>query len=136
MKTEFHEEARDLISEAGNTVLNALEEVLVDPTVKKGFSLLGKLGGDAKAENLLVDSMATDMLDSPQFAAIRMGASTLGFDLDEYIEKHGAVKTLTAANQLGKMLGIDITNIDIGKLLQGGSLSQPAGGNPYLNGGR
>jgi len=122
-----------LIAEAGNTVLNSLEEVLVDPMVKKGFSLLGKLGGDAKAENMLVDSMATDMLDSPQFAAIRMGASTLGFDLDGYIEKHGAVKTMTAAAQLGKMLGIDLMNIDLGALL-GQAGGQTSGGNPYLGG--
>jgi len=85
---------------------------------------------------MLVDSMATDMLDSPQFAAIRMGASTLGFDLDGYIEKHGAVKTMAAAAQLGKMLGIDLMNIDLGSLLGGQTRGQMSGSNPYLNGGR
>jgi len=134
MRTEFREEANDLIADAGNTVLNAFQEILIDPTVKKGFSLVGKLGGDAKAENMLVDSMATDMLDSPQFAAIRMGASTLGFNLDEYIEKHGALKTLSAMQTLGRAIGIDLTNIDLGSLL--GGVQQGGGSGPIYGQGR
>lgn len=121
------------IYEFGNSILDGFGEMFTQPTVKKAFSILGKQGGEAKAESVLVDRMAMDVLDSPQFAAIKMGAqSLLGFDIDGYIEEHGAVKTLAAAKQLGQMLGIDIMNIDLSSLgnLSGGS--SQSGGNPYF----
>lgn len=132
----FKDEAASMIDEhmqgAIDSVGEALGELFIDPTVKKGFSLAGSLGGEAKAENAIVDSMATDMLDSPQFSAIRMGAEAIGLDIEGYIEKHGAIKTLSAAQQLAKVAGIDIMKIDLSNL---GSLARPKVGgsdNPYL----
>ncbi len=128
-KDEFREE----VHEVGQAIYDGVGEILTTPTVKKAFSILGKQGGDMKGENLLVDEMATDMLNTPQFEAIKMGASAIGFDLDAYIEKHGAVKTFKAANSLASQLGIDLMNIDIGSLLGSvGGGGQPSGDNPYL----
>lgn len=116
----------------GDQLLEGFGDLFTTPTVKKAFSILGKQGGEAKAESGLVEKMALDVIDGPQFAAIKLAASGLGFDLDGYIEEHGALKTLQAAKQLGSILGIDITNIDLSSL---GSLAGPGksgGGNPYF----
>ncbi len=127
------EEFREEVHEIAQTVYDGVGEILTDPTVKKAFSILGGKGGEARADNMLVDEMATDMLDTPQFEAIKMGASAIGFDLESYIEKHGAVKTLKAANQLASSLGIDLMNLDIGALLGGITKGgAPTGDNPYL----
>lgn len=121
------------IYEFGDSIIEGFGQMFTEPTVKKAFTILGKQGGEAKAENALVDQMAMDMLDSPQFQAIKLGASAMGFDIDEYIEKHGAVKTIAAARQLGNMLGIDITNIDLSSLAKPGGFGQgQQGGNPYF----
>lgn len=109
--------AMDLIGEA-------FEGILSQPIVKGAMTTLGKKGGEARAEGILVDQMAVDMLDSPQFAGYIMGAEALGLDISGYIEKHGAVKTIAAAQQLASMAGIDLMNIDLS------SLSKPGGGSP------
>ncbi|GAG75516.1 unnamed protein product, partial [marine sediment metagenome] len=59
------------------------------------------------------------------------GAQGLGFDIEGYIAEHGAIKTLSAAKQLGSLVGIDIMNIDLGSLAGSGG-SQQQGGNPYI----
>lgn len=134
--TRFKDEAALMIDEhmqnAIDSVGDALGELFIDPTVKKGFSLAGTLGGQAKAEGALVDEMANDMLDSPQFSAIRLAAEGIGLDIEGYIEKHGAIKTLQAAQQLAKVAGIDLMKVDLSQL---GSLAAPGGtssDNPYL----
>lgn len=122
------------IYEFGNSILEGFTGALTEPTVKKAFTILGKQGGEAKADNLLVDQMAMDLLESPQFSALKMGASAMGFDLDDYIEKHGAVKTLKAAQQLANLVGIDIMKFDLSSLAGGGIGGGGGGGNPYLGG--
>lgn len=127
-ETMIHDNMQGAIDAVGET----LGEMFTQPTVKKAFSILGQQGGEARAENALVDEMANDMLDSPQFSAIRMGAEALGLDIEGYIEKHGAIKTLNAAQQLAKVAGIDLLKLDLSQL---GNLSMPgagSNGNPYL----
>jgi len=134
IKEEFEAIVQEKMQGALDLVGEAFEGIMSQPLVKGAMTNLGKMGGEARAENLIVDQMATDMLDSPQFAAIRMGAEALGLDIEGYIEKHGAIKTLTAAQQLAKVAGIDLMKIDLANL--GGVLSQPgsssSGTNPYF----
>lgn len=130
-KDEAESVIRDNMQGAIDSVGEALQELFIDPTVKKGFSLAGTLGGEAKAESGIIDQMAMDMLDSPQFAAARLGAEALGLDIEGYIEKHGALKTIKAAQQLASMAGIDLMKLDLSNLsLPGGN--QSSGTNPYF----
>jgi len=115
----------------GNTIVAEFAEIFANPAMKTTMSMIGQKGGEARAETTLMNQMANDMLDTPQFSAIKMGAEQLGFDLDAYIEKHGAVKTLKAAQGLAKQFGIDIMNIDLGSLAGVGGQSG-SGGNPYF----
>jgi len=135
IKDEFEVIVRDNLQLALDTIGESFESIMTQPVVKGAMTTLGKMGGDAKAESGLVDQMAIDMLDSDQFATIRMGAEALGLDIEGYIEKNGAIKTLKAAKQLGAIAGIDIMNLDLSNLT--GSLALPGGQpgsshNPYL----
>lgn len=134
-------EIDNLVQDKLQGVMDSLGEVFegifTQPTVKKAFSIIGSQGGQAKAEAGLVDDIAKDVLNGPQFAAIKMGASSLlGIDVDGYIEEKGAMQTLGAMQQIAGMLGIDINQVVSGQLGNiGGSLAAP-GNNPYINGGR
>ncbi len=129
LKIEFQEIVDERLQTAIDTIGESIGEIFTQPTVKKAFSIIGSQGGEARAENIAVDDMAKDMLDGPQFAAIRMGAEALGLDIESYIEKHGAIRTISAAQQLAKLAGIDIMNIDLGNLSVPGPSS---GGNPFF----
>lgn len=123
LKVEFEEIVQEKMQGAIDLIGEAFEGILTDPTVSKAFSIIGSQGGNAKSQNSAVDSMANDILDGPQFAAIKMGAEAMGLDISEYIEKHGAVNTLQAAKQLGSLVGVDIMNLDIGSLALPGPAS-------------
>lgn len=127
---EIHEIIHSQMQAAMDLIGEAFEEIMSQPLVKGAMTNLGKKGGEARAENILVDSMAGDILDSPQFAAGRAIAEGLGIDIDGYIEKNGALKTIAAAKQIAAVAGIDLMNIDMGNLaVPGGATSS---GNPYL----
>jgi len=134
LKVEFESMFQDKLQGAIDAIGESLGQLLTEPTVKKAFAIIGKQGGEAKAESGLVDQMANDVLDSPQFAAIRAAASVMGLDIEDYITQHGAIKTIQAVNQLSKALGMDLMKMDLGQLA--GSLARPAGShsseNPYL----
>ena len=130
IKAEFEEIVQEKMQGAIDIIGEAFEGILSQPIVKGAMTNLGKMGGDARAENMIVDQMAVDMLDSPQFAAARMGAEALGLDIEGYIEKHGAIKTLKAAQQLASIAGIDLMKIDLSNL---GSLALPGGSSPSSN---
>jgi len=121
------------IYQFGDELVAGFTEIFANPAMKTTMSMIGQKGGEAKAEKTLMDEMANDMLDTPQFAAIKFGAEQLGFDLDAYIEKHGAVKTFKAAQGLASQFGIDLMNIDLSSLAGGiGGGGNRQGGNPYL----
>jgi len=129
LKEEFTEVVDDRLQMAIDNIGETIGTLLTEPTVKKAFSIIGSQGGEARSKNLAVDEMARDMLDGPQFAAIRMAAEAMGLDIDGYIDKHGAMKTIQAAQQLAQFAGIDIMNLDIGSLAAPGGASV---NNPYL----
>lgn len=130
LKAEFTEIVNERLQTAIDSIGEAFSEILTDPTVSKAFGIIGSQGGQAKASNALIDEMATDILDGPQFSAIQLGAEAMGLDIGGYIEKHGALKTINAAKQFAQMAGIDIMNFDLGSLNVPGPAT--SGGNVYL----
>lgn len=130
LKLEFTEIVDERLQAAIDAIGESFGQILSEPTVKKAFSIIGSQGGEAKAANQVVDDMAKDMIDGPQFAAIKLGAEALGIDVGSYIEKHGAMNTLRAAQQLGQFAGIDIMNLNLGSLALPGA-SGPSR-NPYI----
>lgn len=130
---EVEERIHEELQGALDTLGEVFEGIFEKPIVKKGMSIIGSQGGQAKAERGLVERIATDALNGPQFAAIKMGAkSVLGIDVDQYVEENGAMNTLAAVKQIAGALGIDVNKA----LLNGfGDLSAPgssSGYNPYL----
>ena len=123
---------RRYMSRAIDDVADLFGGILSEPTVKKAFSILGGKSGEARSDKAVVDSLATDILDGPQFASLKMGADLIGVDIDSYIEKHGAMGTIQGLSQIAGMLGIDINSI-IGGGLQSGGVTQSSS-NPYLGG--
>lgn len=138
IKTEFQEVVDNRLQEAIDTIKEAFSEVLTQPLVKRAMTIISTQGVQAREENSLtrdenslINDMATDMLESPQFSVIRMGAKTMGLDIESYIEENGALKTIQAVQQLSKVAGIDLMKLDLGKLSISGN--NPKGsGNPYL----
>ena len=121
------------MSRAIDDVADLFGGILSEPTVKKAFSILGGKSGEARADKAVVDSLATDILNGPQFASLKMGADLIGVDVESYIEKHGAMGTIQGLSQIAGMLGIDINSIIGGGLQSGGAGSQVSS-NPYLGG--
>lgn len=110
-----------------------LEEVFGDPMVKRGMSLIGSQGGQANADKTLQNKIAMDILNGPQFAGLKIIASTLGLNVDEYIEDHGAKSTIEAINSLSGL----IPGMDLGSIMKGGmnpSVGHEANNtkNPYI----
>lgn len=123
------------IQDAIDGVGEALNEVFARPVVKASMTQLGKQGGAAMQNKALINKMATDVLDGPKFAGLKMAAKMgLNIDIDEYIEENGAVATLQAAQSLGQLVGIDVTQALAGGL-NGANLavgSEANGINYYL----
>ena len=120
------------MSRAIDDVADLFGGILSEPTVKKAFSILGGKSVEARSDKAIVDSLATDILDGPQFASLKMGADLIGVDVESYIEKHGAMGTIQGLSQIAGMLGIDINQIIGGGLQTGGSA--PSSSNPFLGG--
>ena len=101
------------------------------PAVSKAMGILGKKSGEVRSQSAVVDQLATDVLSGPKFSAMKMGASAIGINIDEYIEEHGAVGTLQGLQTIAGALGIDINQIVSGGL--GEVQAQSVGGrSPYL----
>jgi len=108
------QQAVDGVGEAIGVVL---EQIFEKPVVKASMTNLGKLGGAAMQNKSIINKMATDVLDGPKFAGLKMAAKMgLNIDIDQYIEENGAVATLQAAQSLGQMVGIDVTQLMAGGL--------------------
>lgn len=78
---------------------------------RMGASDKGVLSGELRSVKAVGDKMAADILSGPQLAGLKMLASQLNFDLDAYIEEHGALSTLTAAQQIAGLFGVDLKSI-------------------------
>jgi len=116
-----------------DSVGDIFSEILTQPTVSKAFGIIGSASGKARGESALADKLATDILSGPKFGALKMGASALGINIDEYIEEHGAMNTITGLQSIAGALGININDVISGGLSQmGGTEQQSDGSNPYL----
>ena len=103
------------------------------PAVSKAMGILGKRSGEVRRDSAVVDQLASDVLSGPKMSALKMGASAIGIDIDEYIEEHGAVGTLQGLQTIAGALGIDVNQIIGGGLGEMASGGAPQGGsNPYL----
>lgn len=133
LKVELEQKVHDNLQAAIDAFGGSFQEILGQPTIKKAFALIGSQGGEAKAQNGLVDEIATDILESPALSAARMGAEALGLDVEGYIEKHGALKTISAIQQFAKIAGIDLMKFDLSSLsLPGKHGGGALGDNPYF----
>lgn len=121
------------IQTAINDVAEALGLIFEKPIVKASMTNLGKMGGAAMQNKSIINKMAMDVLDGPKFSGMKMAAKMgLNIDIDQYIEENGAVATLQAAQSLGQMLGVDVSQLMSGGL-NGANLSVgPESDNPYL----
>ncbi len=119
------------LSKTVDSFADLFSSMLTEPTVKKAFSILGGKSADAKENRAVIDSLATDILSGPKFAAYKMGASMIGIDIDSYIQEHGALNTLQGLQSIMGALGINVNDIMAG--ISSGSVAAPTGEkNPYL----
>ena len=108
-------------------------EILTKPAVSTAFGILGSASGEARGNRAMADKLATDILNGPKFGALKMGASALGINIDDYIEENGAMNTITGLQSIAGALGININDI-----LSSGAVgltspeSNSGGANPYL----
>lgn len=120
---------RRYINDTINSVIDAFEENITSPMAKRAMSILGTKSGEVRGQNAMVEKIAGDVLNGPKMAAIKIGASALGLDLDSYVEEHGALQTLQGMQSVAGMLGIDINTM----LSGGGQVQGSVGGkNPYI----
>lgn len=128
-KQELRAELDQYAEQIPEAIGLVIQDVMTGPMAKRAMSILGKKSGEVRGENAAVEDIATDALNSGDFAGIKMMAETMGFDVDAYIEKHGAVNTIKAVNQLGSVFGFDIKELMQNNL--SGSLSRPSGGGAW-----
>lgn len=111
------------IQAAIDDVGGVLGQIFEKPIVKASMTNLGKMGGAAMQNKAISNQMAIDVLNSPKFEGLKMAAKMgLNIDIDQYIEEHGAERTLQSAIGLGDQLGIDIMGLLAGGL-NGANLS-------------
>lgn len=81
---------------------------------KLGAKVAGKQSGYNRAVQSVQKDALDALLNSPQAQGVKLLASQLGFDVDSYIEEHGAAPTIEALVGLA-----DMFHIDIGSFLTG-----------------
>ena len=96
-------------------------EIITAPTLQKAFGILGGKSGEARRNKALENEVASTVLESTigKFKPI-LGA--IGLDLEDLIDRYGAVEVLGMANTFLPMLknaGIDVSKMDIGNILGG-----------------
>ncbi len=116
-----------------DSIAELFTEALTQPAVSRAMGVLGKKSGEARSNTAIVDKLASDVLSGPKMNALKMGASAIGIDIDDYIQEHGAVGTLQGLQTIAGALGIDVNQIiggGLGELTSGATST--AGSNPYL----
>jgi len=104
----------------------------LNPFTKLGAKLAGETSGFVRGSKAVSEDMAKDILGSPQIQGIKVLADQFGFDINSYIEDHGALATLSGAQQLAGLLGINLMDViegGIGAVTKG--LSTRAGTKQY-----
>ena len=97
-------------------VADLLVDIFEKPAVSRAMGVLGKRSGEVRGDSAMAEQMALDIINSEKFEGLKLAAKGIGIDLDEYIEEHGASKTIRQAISLGKMLGIDVETLISGGL--------------------
>jgi len=73
------------------------------------MSIIGKQGGDAKAQNAIKDRVAKAFI-SKNYGLLKIGAEKLlGIDVDDLIDEYGAENIMTALQDLAPKLGWDLS---------------------------
>ena len=97
----------DTIDDFGSQFAEKLNEQLgslISPVVKKGFSLAGSLGGEAKAVKELQGKLATNFIDNNYGELKMLAESVLGISFDELIEDYGAPTVIKTIQSLLPLL--------------------------------
>lgn len=117
------------------TISYVVEGLFGNKTVKAAMSVLGTKSGEVRADKAAVDDAAQQVLDSPKLAALKVGLSAIGIDLDSMVEQHGPQGTISALLEIGSLIGITPETLLSGQLGnfggQGQVMSSP-GTNPHL----
>jgi len=73
------------------------------------MSIIGKKGGDAKAQNAIKSRVAKAFIDK-NYGVMKIAAEKfLGLDVDELIDDYGAENIIGALREFLPQLGIDLT---------------------------
>ena len=130
-KEEIGVEIDNRLQMAFDQLGDTLNDVFTSPLAKRAMSIIGNKGGASKAQTAVMNKMATDVLDGPQLAGMKMMANQLlGIDIDKYIDQHGPVNTLQAIQQFAPIMGIDLSKISVEGLM--GNSPGESTKNPYL----
>jgi len=123
----------DTIDDFGTQFAEKLNEQLgslISPVVKKGFSLAGSLGGEAKAVKELQNRITTEYLDK-NFGEYKMLAQEIfGVDVDGLLEEYGAPTVVKAISGLAGIIGQGGKGFNLGTLFQG--KNNPRGNVPSM----
>lgn len=100
-----------LLRKFGNSLIlniaEGLKEIFEKPTVKRGFALMGSLGGDARAQKNIEATLAKGFIDKNYGLIKMMGEKVLGLDVDDLIEEYGPENIIGAMQNLLPKLGIN-----------------------------
>lgn len=92
-----------------NEFIENLNEQFINPTTKRAMSIVGKMGGDAKAVNAIKGKLAKGFIDQ-NYGVIKIVAEkVLGVDVDDLIDEYGAGNILTAIQDFAPKLGLDLS---------------------------
>lgn len=101
-----------LLKKFGRDVSEALQNVfttLSGENVKRAMTIIGKQGGDTKAQNAIKSRVAKAFINK-NYGVYKIAAEKLiGLDVDELIEDYGAENIISALKDFLPSLGIDIT---------------------------
>jgi len=115
-----------------DSIAELFTESLSKPAVSRAMGILGNASGESRSKSAIVDKLATDVLSGPKMSALKLGASAIGIDIDDYIEEHGALGTLQGLQTIAGALGIDVNSIIGGGIGEIQGQAPQGGDNPYL----
>lgn len=123
---------RRYISGVVDQLADILLNIFEGGPVKMAMSVMGTKSGESKRAKKVVEDIATRAMSGPNIAGLKLLGKQIGIDIDELIEDHGPVETLTGLQQLAGVLGIDIMQF----LKQGAkglnTTTESSSTNPYL----
>lgn len=91
-----------VLDDVGESFSENFKEIMVDPTVKRGFGLAGKLSGEARGVKAVTNKIAEGIID--QNPLIKIVAEKLGFPLDEMMDQYGAETVMQAISKFQPIL--------------------------------